>query len=176
MTARATARRSTARRAETGAVVIEFALIAPLVLMILFGVLTYGLWLNDMLNLRQGVREASRQGVVNNFGSTTSCGASYATTPLTDLQKLVCLTKANVGAVTGPTYVKVLVPDGWVRGKQLVVCTQVKANRIASPVPLPANAVIKSVSRMSIEMVTPGQVETGGAENPPTGGDWTWCS
>ncbi|MGZ4436322.1 MAG: TadE family protein [Nocardioidaceae bacterium] len=156
--------------------VLEFALVVPLLLMILFGVLTYGLWLNDMLSLRQGVREASRQGVVNSFGGTTSCGASYTTVPSADLQRLVCLTKADVASLTGRTYVKVLLPDGWVRGKQLVVCTQVKASRIASPVPLPNDDIIRAVSRMSIEVADPGQVETGGEEAPPAGGSWSWCS
>ena len=163
-------------RNESGAVVIEFALVAPMVIMLLLGMLTYGLWLNDMLNLRQGVREASRQGVVGSFGSSTSCGATYDMIPSSDIQKLVCLTKGAVGSLTGTTRVKVLLPDGWVRGKQLIVCTQVKATRIASPVPLPTNDIIRTSSRMAIEVANPGQVETGGAETPPSGGDWSWCS
>ncbi|MGN6131926.1 MAG: TadE/TadG family type IV pilus assembly protein, partial [Nocardioidaceae bacterium] len=104
-------------RDERGAVVLEFALIAPIILMILFGVLTWGLWLNDALNLRQGVREASRQGVVNVFGSTDSCGATYDITPSEDIKKLVCSTKESGKGLTGETYVKVLLPGHWVRGQ-----------------------------------------------------------
>jgi hypothetical protein len=164
------------RRDEHGAVVLEFALIAPIILMILFGVLTWGLWLNDAMNLRQGVREASRQGVVNNFGSTGSCGASYAVTPSADLQKLVCRTKDAGAGITGDTYVKVLLPGGWVRGSSLVVCTIIRSDRIPSMLPLPNGGVITSKSRMAIEVADPGQVETGGYETAPAGSDWTWCS
>ena len=164
------------RRVEHGAVVLEFALIAPIILMILFGVLTWGLWLNDALNLRQGVREASRQGVVNVFGSTAACGATYEVTPSTDIQKLICSTKESGKGLTGETYVKVLLPHGWVRGQSLVVCTMIKADRITSMIPLPDGGVVKSRSEMAIEMVTPGQTETAGQEKPPTGTDWLWCT
>lgn len=163
------------RRDERGAVVLEFALIAPIILMILFGVLTWGLWLNDAMNLRQGVREASRQGVVNVFGSTTTCGATYDITPSDDIKKLVCSTKEAGKGLTGETYVKVLLPGHWVRGQSLVVCTMIKADRITSMIPLPDDGVIKSRSEMAIEMMDPGQTESAGQEHPPTGTDWSWC-
>ncbi len=164
------------RRSERGAAALEFALIAPVVLMILFGVLTWGLWLNDAMNLRQGVREASRQGVVNNFGSTLDCGATYDTTPSDDIKKLICSAKEAGKGLTGETYVKVLLPHNWVRGQSLVVCTMIKADRITSMIPLPDGGVIKSRSEMAIEMVAPGQTETAGWEHPPTGTDWSWCT
>lgn len=161
-----------------GSAALEFALIAPLVLMILFGVLTWGLWLNDAMNLRQGVREASRQGVVGNFGPppSPSCSPTYGATPSPHIQALICQTKAATNGITGDTYVKVLLPDGWVRGKSLVVCTIIKSNRIPSMLPLPDHGVVTSSSRMAIEVATPGQVETAGYETPPSGTDWSWCT
>lgn len=159
-----------------GSAALEFALIAPLVLTILFGVLTWGLWLNDAMNLRQGVREASRQGVVGNFGPPPACSATYGATPSTDIQALVCQTKATSNGITGNTYVKVLLPDGWVRGKSLVVCTIIKSDRIPSMLPLPDHGVVTARSRMAIEVAAPGQVETGGYETPPSGTDWSWCT
>ncbi len=165
-----------ARRSDRGAAALEFALVAPVVLVILFGVLTWGLWLNDAMNLRQGVREASRQGVVNNFGPTTSCGASYGVTPSPDIQALVCQTKAAGNGITGDTVVKVLLPGGWVRGQSLVVCTMIKSDRIPSMLPLPDHGIITSSSQMAIEVADPGQVESAGYENPPAGADWSWCT
>jgi hypothetical protein len=172
---RARASASRRRRLERGAAALEFGLISPLIFGIVFGIISYGLWFNDSLSLRQGVREASRQGVVSNYGDTPTCGISYLVTPSTNIGTLMCQTKSQVSAYTGATYVKVLLPDGWVRGKELVVCAMVKADRIPGLVPLPHDRMIRFASRMSIETVAPGQVETGGEETPPTGVDWTWC-
>ena len=170
-------RSSPRRRAERGAAAVEFALVSPLVFAVMFGTLSYGLWFNDSLNLRQGLREASRQGVVASYGSTTSCGATYSTAPTENIKKLVCKTKEQVSANTGKTYVKVVLPDGWTRGKELVVCGMVKADAIPGLVPLPSDRMIRFASRMSIEVVAPGQTETGGAETLPTGHSWgTWCA
>ncbi len=143
---------------------------------VLFGTITYGLWLNDSLSLRSGLREASRQGVVANYGTGSSCGASYATAPSANIGMLVCTTKGRVSAYTGKTYVKVLLPDGWVRGKELIVCGMIDTKRLPGLVPLPNDRLIKFSSRMSIEKVAPGQVETGGEEAAPPGGSWAWCT
>ncbi len=75
-------RRVSSKRRERGAAALEFGLVSPIVFAVLFGTLTYGLWFNDSLNLRQGLREASRQGVVENYGDQSSCGMTYAIDPL----------------------------------------------------------------------------------------------
>lgn len=169
--------RSRGRRAQRGAAALEFGLVSPVVFAVLFGTLTYGLWFNDSLNLRQGLREASRQGVVANYGSTT-CGMTYTTvsTPSDNVKKLMCQTEDEIAATTGETYVKVLLPGGWVRGRELVVCGMIHAERLPGIVPLPEDRMIKFASRMSIEKVSPGQTESGGEETLPTGVSWSWCS
>ncbi len=152
---------------------------------VLFGTLTYGLWFNDSLNLRQGLREASRQGVVANYGTET-CTMDYnGTTPSENIKKLMCRTQSDIGAMTGETYVKVLLtPTGWVRGQELVVCGMIRADRLPGLVPLPGDRMIRWSSRMSIETATPAQAanpastasEKGGEEKPPPGMDWNWCA
>lgn len=96
-------------------------------------------------------------------------------TPSENIEKLMCRTQNAVGANTGETYVKVLLPGGWVRGRELVVCGMIRADRLPGIVPLPEDRMIKWESRMSIETTTPGQVETPGEEAPPAGVTWTWC-
>ena len=99
-------------RHERGAAALEFGLVSPIVFAVLFGTLTYGLWFNDSLNLRQGLREASRQGVVQNYGSSSSCGMTYSgTAPSTNIKKLMCRAESDVNAMTGDTYVKVVLPE-----------------------------------------------------------------
>ena len=81
----------------------------PVVFAVLFGTLTYGLWFNDSLNLRQGLREASRQGVVANYGTET-CAMTYMPggEPSANIAKLMCRAQSDVGAMTGETYIKVV--------------------------------------------------------------------
>jgi len=165
------------RPREHGAAALEFGLISPVVFAVLFGTITYGLWFNDSLNLRQGLREAARQGVVANYGSESSCGMTYQETPSANIAALMCKAEDEIGAMTGDTYVKIAVPAGWVRGEELVVCATVEADRLPGIVPLPEDRMIRSQSRMSIERVTSGQAEDGGAEVLPAGaGDWSWCA
>lgn len=146
---------------------MEFGLLLPLLVMVLFGIVDYGLWFNDSLNVRQGVREAARQGVVNNFSCT---GAS-------NMERLACQTRQSIGAVTGPTYVKIVVPPtGWQRGEPLLVCGMVQAGALTGIVPLPADGLIKSSTTMSIEAVSSGQTESSYEDAAPPGGDWSWCA
>ena len=60
----ATAQSVTGPRRDSGATAVEFALVAPILLLLVFGIIEYGLWFSDSLATRQGVREAARQGVV----------------------------------------------------------------------------------------------------------------
>ena len=172
------------RRTEHGAAALEFGLVSPIVFAVLFGTMTYGLWFNDSLNLRQGLREASRQGVVANYGSETCTMAFNGTTPSANIKKLMCRARSDVHAMTGTTYVKVLLPPaGWVRGQELVVCGMVQADRLPGLVPLPGDRMIRWSSRMSIESATPAQAanppnvlsEVGGEERLPPGVSWSWC-
>src|SRR5690348_16558602 len=59
------------RRTEAGASAVEFALVSTVLFLVLFGIIQYGMFFNDSLNARQGVREAVRQGIVKNFSGGT---------------------------------------------------------------------------------------------------------
>ena len=54
---------------------VEFALILPVLLLILVGIIEFGSIYSKVISMRQGVREAGRQGSVANFGSTRSLRA-----------------------------------------------------------------------------------------------------
>jgi Flp pilus assembly protein TadG len=158
---------------EGGAAAVEFALVVPLLLMVLFGILDYGLLFSNALSAKQGVREGARQGVVSNFGP--ACTMTWATAPSADITNLACTTVDRTSVVAGTPYLKIKVPNGWVKGKPLVVCEMVQTNGLTGIVPLPSGGVVTSKVEMSIEKVTAGQVETGGEQTPPSGQDWSWC-
>ena len=155
------------RRIERGAAAVEFALVCIILMPLLFGLIEYGLWFNDSLNVRQGVREGARAGVVKNF-DYSGCSQSD------DMERLACKTKKEIGAVTGDAFVKIATPDGWTRTKPLVVCALVRAHT-AGLVPLPSDGLIRSRTEMSIEVTDSAPNSLSYADPPPTGSSWTWC-
>jgi Flp pilus assembly protein TadG len=158
-------------RNQHGSSAVEFALVLPLLCLLIFGIIDYGLLYNNSLSLRQGIRESARQGVVRNF-STTGC------TTGTDLVNLVCKTDKTVGSIAGTTYSKVVVPQGWAKGKPLKVCSMVKTHGATGLVPYPSGGWLKQQVLMSIEVDT-APLPTGGstyADTLPAGQSWSWCT
>ncbi len=154
-------------RGERGASAVEFALVSVVLFPLLFGILEYGMWFNDSLNVRQGVREGARAGVVQNFDDTGCSGS--------DMAKLACKTKNRISSVTGAAAVRIETPEGWTKQEPLVVCAQVRS-KVMGLVPLPNDRIIRSKTEMSIEVddPTPASV-TYTADSSPAGGNWDWC-
>lgn len=57
------------RRADSGAAAVEFALLFPLFMLIVFGVINMGFGFNQKINLTQAAREASRYGATLSFAA-----------------------------------------------------------------------------------------------------------
>lgn len=167
-------RRMVQGRRDDGATAVEFALVAPVLLLLVFGIIEYGLWFSDSLSTRQGVREAARQGAVANFGDTTSCGLNTAASDPNTLA-LMCTAQDRISGITGDPAVKVMAPQGWLRGKPLIVCSQLKVGVGTGIIPLPNDRIIQSEVEMAIENATPAPTFAGGEETSPAGGDWAWC-
>jgi hypothetical protein len=150
-----------------GAAAVEFALVSGIFFLVLFGIIQYGLYFNDSLNTRQGVREAARLGVVKNF--TGGSGA-------TDMAKLKDITTQQVGALTGTTYVKVKPPSPWKKGSPLVVCTLVKSDGGVGLLPMPNGGWISSSTQMSVEQDNPAATGATTQDTLPAGSPgWGWC-
>jgi hypothetical protein len=163
-------RRSSRRAGERGAAVVEFALVVPILLGLVFGVMDYGFWFNESLNVRQGVREAARQGVVRNYDHPACTGS--------DAAKLVCKTKHLIAPTAGQAYARVVVPAaGWKHGEPLLVCGMVRVDGVTGMVPLPEDRLVKSRASMSIEQDTPATITAGSyGDVDPSGAAWAWCS
>jgi Flp pilus assembly protein TadG len=182
------ARRDDARR-DTGAAALEFALVLPVLVLILFGIIDYGLYFSNTLDAESGVQTAARQAIV---GTLTPCA-----TPLTDagsaspqVQDVMCMVKNNTGSITGTSYVKVEFPadptnpnppnpPGWYPGQELIVCEVIDVQGLTGYVPLPRHAgqvAIRTKVVTQLETVTTTQqADPGGEEDTPPGG-WDWCS
>jgi Flp pilus assembly pilin Flp len=152
-------------RLERGAAAVEFALISLILMPLALGIVAYGLWFNDSLNVRQGVREGARAGVVKNFSATGCTGH--------DMAVLACKTKRQIGAVTGDSYVKISTPEGWTKAGPLVVCAMVKSN--VGIAPLPNHGVIQSRTEMAIEITDSLPNALSYTDTVPAGLSWSWC-
>lgn len=152
-------------RRETGASAVEFALIAGFVFMpLLFGMIQYGLLFSDTLGVRQGVREGARQGVVKTF---RTCGTAG-----TDLDKLRCTTKKEIGSIFGGEPYVAVNYGTWAKGNALTVCAFVKETRIMPIVPMPDDGWIFSKTQLSIEQETAPSGTKGADRALPSGVSW----
>ena len=157
----------TCQRSQRGAAAVEFALVAPLLFLILFGTIQYGLYFFDAQGTRNGVREAARLGVVKTF---SACDSESA-----DLAKLRCTTKELIDPLTGPIAVKIHAPQGWTKGKPLIVCAMVRSNGAVGLLPMPNDGLITSKTQMSIEQDIPAVTPTTSADAALTNANWNWC-
>ena len=158
--------RAALRSSQRGASAVELGLVSFVLFPVLLAVLEYGLWFNDSLNVRQGVREAARAGVVKNFDHPGCAGD--------DMSRLACKAKKQIGAITGRTYVRIVTPAGWTKAEPLVVCAMVRSTAIGL-VPLPGDRLIRSRTEMSIEVTDTLPDTLTYSDAPPSGGSWSWC-
>jgi hypothetical protein len=180
-------KRSPSRLGERGAAMVEFALVIPLLVTVLLGIIDFGIIYNGWISLRQGTREAARQGSVANFGMSASCTLTFAgggSAPSTDLQKLMCLAKNQIGLDATATRIKVLVSDyalqnggaSWSVGNGLIVCAQYPAgSQTGFFGSLLSGHYLRTKTAIRIEQPA-SSPETEGFEADQSGGGWSWCS
>jgi TadE-like protein len=154
------------RSGETGAAVVEFALILPLLLLLVLGGIDYGFYLNDTMVLRDAARNAARAGVVGNFASVADCtGAS--------LEQIACSAAEGAVGATGNPRAHASVPLTWQRGEPLVVCAELEDRARIGFVPMPQDGVVRVRVAFAVETDSVAVTETsasyGGA------GSWAWC-
>jgi Flp pilus assembly protein TadG len=181
--------RARGQRRDSGAAAVEFALVLPVLVLILFGIIDYGLYFSNTLDAESGVQTAARQAIVGNL---TPCikPLTDAGSASTEVKDLMCMVKANTGSITGTAYVNVVLPAdpanptnpvGWYAGQQLIVCEVIDVQGLTGYVPLPRHdgqVAIRTKVVTQIETAPPGPAlppDSGGEEDSPPGG-WGWCT
>ena len=153
------------RRGESGAALVEMAIVIPLLLLLVFAILDFGMFLYRDIQLTQGVREAGRQGAVALYdGGNASCtGAPTA--------KLVCLAKKRSGVSSMAVYV--LAPTNKV-GDAFAVCATYKSSALTGLTQPFVPKYMHTETIMRLEQApTPGLI-TGG-DTDPEGNSWASC-
>jgi len=96
--------RTTQPRTDAGAAAVEFAIILPVLLLLVFGIITWGFIFAAQISLNGSARDAARAGVVKSLGST---GAARTCSEIVALARDGAVTigvdKTKIGiTVTGP--------------------------------------------------------------------------
>ncbi len=177
-------RRRRSRRPDTGASAVEFALLAPVLFLVLFGIIDYGIWFADAISMRQAVRDAARQGSVENFGTACSATGTDA-----DLHKLACSVASGAAPIAGTVAVRAVIATdpqtasgpgvAWKPGYTLRVCALSQHAALLPLVPFPSGGISKTRVDIPIEQASSAgaATRTGYAgDPPPSGANWSWCS
>ncbi len=128
-----------ARRAreERGASLVEFALILPLLMLFVFGIIEFGGTYNNFVSLRNGVREGARLAVVNDQSNGD----------------ILTETKQRIGLDASQTKVRVVL-NGTHVGDTVTVCASYPAYNITWVMrPFLGNRVVTSSVTMRLEQV-----------------------
>jgi Flp pilus assembly protein TadG len=162
--------------AERGAALVEMAIALPVLVILLTGIIDFGMVLSDQISLRQGVREGARQAAVADFGSSCTATGTNA-----DRTKLVCLTKARTDVDDVRVYIKLApasgttpVPTTPTVGQAVIVCAAAPMESLSGFwSPVLADRYLTSETRMRVEVAS---TLTAGGDVDPSGEGWAWCS
>lgn len=160
---------------DRGAAAVEFALVVPVLLLLLFGMIDYGLYFSNRLAVQQGAHDGAREAAIGQTSGDSTCDRQWAVEPNENGKKIACAVVDRTEPVVGEAYVKIKVPaGGWAQGEAFTVCEMVKTDGLTGFVPMPGNGLVSAKVVMSIEQdVDPRP--SAGEETPPTGEDWSWC-
>ncbi len=176
-------------RPDRGAALVEFAVVVPLVCLMLFGIIEFGKGYNDYQALRQGVREAARAGAVDNYRGYGISPLPSDHTPLSScaptsmpepVRKLICLTKHESGLGSDlrvrVRYTAPVAGDSTDRGA-VKVCAQRNFDPVTGFIPGLGGITFKSEIEMRMEKPIPSTIAAGTnySESAPSGESWSWC-
>jgi hypothetical protein len=137
-------------RDQSGLALIEFALVAPVLVLLVFGTIEFGFAFNNNLELRSASREGARLGAVNN-GCTTDpiCGTADA-----QRDQLIAATRSRAQGLAGPQEIRISVSrsGALVGTDSVVVCLNYTLrSQTGLFTPVLDNTVLRSKAVMRLE-------------------------
>lgn len=145
-----------------------------MLVLLLAGIMDFGILFNDLMSMRQGVGSGVRQGIVAQAGTSESCTLTGASAANSQTRKLMCLTKNLMGLNEANSRTMVSFPGTKVKGGTLIVCAQYPMDSATSLFDPILNGALKAKVEMRIEQ----DLSSFGSasETALPGSDWTWCS
>lgn len=158
---------------ERGATLVEFALVLPLLMLVMLGIVDLGMRLADGHALEDGIRDATREVVVGNTGGDAGCVIVSSTSPNTETAEMICLVKDRVGLPESDVRVRIVVgAGGAVTGEPLLVCAQYPGDSFTGLLPQFGSDALTARTVLRLEVDSPVQSF---AETSHAGG-WPQCS
>jgi len=134
-------------RDERGANLVEFVLILPLLVLLVFGIIEFGVNFDRKIGVNHAAREGARAAIV---GNTPGCDEDSDPDTLSGAD-VKCFVQDRLGLSDSNTQVEVVVPDSGV-GEPIKVCVQYPAESITLLfAPLLNGAELRSSATMRIE-------------------------
>jgi hypothetical protein len=164
-------RRRLARvRGDSGAAALEFGLVVPVLLLLAFGIIDYGMFFTDSLGARDGVRQAARQGVVDDIPAACPSGTKVAGED-NELARLACIAVDETGSIGGTAYARSSSIRARSRGDDLLVCVAVTGEGVTGYVPMPNAHTVRARLHMRVEQpaTDPGNSGEGSGSDPVFG-------
>jgi hypothetical protein len=112
-------------RDKKGAAMAELAIVLPILLVVLFGIIECGLILYDKAVITNGSREGARAGIVFRANATTG---NYQPYTVTDIQGVVNTYLDNGNRLIPPAAPSITVPDGICTGTAFPLRVRVAYN------------------------------------------------
>lgn len=157
------------RGSDRGAAVVEFALVVPIFVLLVMGIIDFANAYNDYNSVRQGVREGARQIVVADWG-TDGCTTGSSS------NRAACVTKARVGLNAADTRVKLKLPTTYAPGNQVTVCVMYPIRSLTGMFgPILNGGAARSKLTMRIEQIDDANPIVAYEETALAGQTWSWC-
>jgi hypothetical protein len=144
--ARRTAHAVARRRTDRGAVAVEFALVLPVLVMLLLGTVTTGLVYSDHLSIANAAREGGRFGSAVNFCGASTCTVADTTQWADSVQARVRQAYYNSGSTLSASQVCVLlVNSSGTLATPTLQGSACSANVPANPTTIPSGSCLVKV-------------------------------
>ena len=181
----ASSQRSSRRRDQRGTALVEFVVVFPMLVFLVFGVIDFASVFNTYQSVRQGAGAGNRMAVVNQVPAVTSanCNASNdsdihmsggAPAPGSAAADLICYTKSRVGLNMDDTRVALVFNAPLKPGQPLMVCVQYPISSLTGVFgSLLSHRALNAQSETIVEFLSPSTPDaslSGGtvAEDPIT--------
>jgi len=150
------------------------ALVLPILVLLLAGIMDFGLVFNDLMTMRQGVGSGVRQGIVGQVGTPGNCIIVGAGSANAQTRKLMCQTKSLVGLNEQQSRTMVYFPGSKLKGGSMILCHQYPVDSVTSIFDSLLGGVLKAKVEMRIEQDLSALGTA--SETALPGSDWTWCA
>jgi hypothetical protein len=147
---------------ERGANLVEFVIVLPILLLLVFGIIEFGINFDRKIATTNAAREGARAAVVGVYPGACASGTSS--------DKAMCTAIERLGLDASKTKAEVVVPGTAAAGQAVIVCVEYPVESITGIFSaLLSGNELKGRAEMRIETAS-------GLANDNTDGDLGWCS